>query len=115
MTTIETVILLTFSLITLANYSYQRLQSSREDDELAKAVFVPGDLLIGGLFPIHHQDEAGDCSNKIYIEGILQLETFLHSLDLANEILYNTYGFKLGAIALDSCSSDRVALFNVSF
>lgn len=89
-------------------------QTSSEKEEAAKAIIVPGDLLIGGLFPIHHQGHLGDCSDKIFIDGVLALEAFLHSLDLVNKNLSERFGFKLGAIALDTCSSDRVALFNVS-
>lgn len=69
----------------------------------------PGNLQLGGLFPIHRKDKNGLCSSEITVDGIVNFEAFLYSLDKMNEILENNVSFKLGAVSLDTCGSDKQA------
>ncbi len=74
-----------------------------------------GDILLGGLFPIHNADQNGNCNtSRLELDGFFYLEAFYYSLDLLNNDLMKCCGFKLGAVTLDTCMSDRKGLSQVS-
>lgn len=70
---------------------------------------VTGDVMLGGLFPIHVKSQDG-CGQLQDQDGIQLLEAFLYALDLVNNDTDFLPGFKLGAIAMDTCNSDTMAL-----
>lgn len=80
---------------------------------MGTAVEYPGDLLIGGLFPVHQIGGNGGCSTEMAMDGFFGLEAFLYSLDKMNKDLKATVGFTLGAVVFDTCSSERHALVKV--
>ncbi|KAL6267343.1 hypothetical protein P5V15_000418, partial [Pogonomyrmex californicus] len=77
----------------------------------SKLIRIGGDIILGGIFPMHEQ-VAGQlpCGAVKEEKGMQRLEAMLYVLDEINadiELLPNT---TLGALIIDSCSSDTYAL-----
>uniref|UniRef100_A0A674ERJ5 Glutamate receptor, metabotropic 6a n=1 Tax=Salmo trutta TaxID=8032 RepID=A0A674ERJ5_SALTR len=72
---------------------------------------IPGDITLGGLFPIHARGPHGlPCGEIKKEKGIHRMEAMLYALDQINsdpELLPN---ITLGARILDTCSRDTYAL-----
>ena len=74
---------------------------------------IPGDIILGGLFPMHEHDSRfrdKPCGAVKEEKGVHRLEAMLYALDLINkdnDILPN---ITLGAVIMDTCSSDTYAL-----
>ncbi|XP_037109737.1 metabotropic glutamate receptor 8-like isoform X1 [Syngnathus acus] len=79
--------------------------------ELAHSIRLDGDIILGGLFPVHARGERGQSCGEVKKEkGIQRLEAMLFAIDLVNkdpELLPNV---TLGARVLDTCSRDTHAL-----
>ncbi|XP_068507059.1 metabotropic glutamate receptor 8-like isoform X6 [Syngnathus scovelli] len=84
---------------------------SSPDAELARSIRLDGDIILGGLFPVHARGERGQSCGELKKEkGIQRLEAMLFAIDLVNkdpELLPNV---TLGARVLDTCSRDTHAL-----
>lgn len=91
---------LTLLLILLHEYDLQEIAS----------VNIPGDIIIGGLFPVHEKGEGTPCGPKVYNRGVQRLEAMLYAVDKVNNdknLLPNT---TIGVNILDTCSRDTYAL-----
>ncbi|XP_046729129.1 glutamate receptor, metabotropic 8a isoform X2 [Silurus meridionalis] len=92
----------------LSSFS-QRLESL--PTEYAHSIRIDGDIILGGLFPVHSRGERGvPCGELKKEKGIHRLEAMLFAIDLINkdpELLPNV---TLGARILDTCSRDTYAL-----
>lgn len=76
-----------------------------------KEITLDGDLMIGGLFPVHQKGEgAEDCGKINSQRGIQRLEAMLLALDEINKDERILPGIRLGAHILDTCSKDTYAL-----
>ncbi|XP_019721589.1 metabotropic glutamate receptor 8-like [Hippocampus comes] len=79
--------------------------------EYAHSVRLDGDIILGGLFPIHSRGDRGTpCGDLKKEKGIHRLEAMMFAIDLINkdpELLPN---ITLGARILDTCSRDTYAL-----
>ncbi|XP_071005158.1 metabotropic glutamate receptor 8-like [Oncorhynchus clarkii lewisi] len=79
--------------------------------EYAHSIRLDGDIMLGGLFPVHSRGERGvPCGELKKEKGIHRLEAMLFAIDLINkdpELLPNV---TLGARILDTCSRDTYAL-----
>uniref|UniRef100_A0A667YEX0 Receptor ligand binding region domain-containing protein n=1 Tax=Myripristis murdjan TaxID=586833 RepID=A0A667YEX0_9TELE len=79
--------------------------------EYAHTIRLDGDIMLGGLFPVHARGERGvPCGELKKEKGIHRLEAMLFAIDLINkdpELLPNV---TLGARILDTCSRDTYAL-----
>lgn len=74
-------------------------------------IILDGDLVIGGLFPVHHKGEGTEDCGKINDQrGIQRLEAMLLALDEINANERILPGLQLGAHILDTCSKDMYAL-----
>ncbi|XP_054623601.1 glutamate receptor, metabotropic 6a isoform X2 [Dunckerocampus dactyliophorus] len=75
------------------------------------SIKIPGDITLGGLFPIHARGPHGlPCGELKKEKGIHRMEAMLYALDQINsdpELLPN---ITLGARILDTCSRDTYAL-----
>lgn len=74
------------------------------------AVNVPGDIILGGLFPVHEKGDRAPCGHQVYHRGVQRLEAMMFAVDLINrdpKILPNV---RLGVHILDTCSRDTYAL-----
>lgn len=76
----------------------------------AALVEIPGDIIIGGLFPVHHRSGHSDCGAINGERGVQRLEAMLFALDRINQDPSLLNGISLGATILDSCSSGEHAL-----
>uniref|UniRef100_A0A2K6KMD2 Glutamate metabotropic receptor 2 n=2 Tax=Rhinopithecus TaxID=542827 RepID=A0A2K6KMD2_RHIBE len=76
-----------------------------------KVLTLEGDLVLGGLFPVHQKGgPAEDCGPVNEHRGIQRLEAMLFALDRINRDPHLLPGVRLGAHILDSCSKDTHAL-----
>ncbi|GAA6092630.1 glutamate receptor, metabotropic 2b [Tachysurus ichikawai] len=76
-----------------------------------REIIMDGDLVIGGLFPVHEKGEGTqDCGKINEQRGIQRLEAMLLALDEINQDNRLLPGVKLGAHILDTCSKDTYAL-----
>lgn len=76
-----------------------------------REITLEGDLMIGGLFPVHQKGEGTQDCGKINAQrGIQRLEAMLLALDEINRDERILPGIKLGAHILDTCSKDTYAL-----
>ncbi|XP_036142893.1 metabotropic glutamate receptor isoform X2 [Monomorium pharaonis] len=89
--------------------SLQRLTSqSRTQNE---AVLIPGDIVLGGLFPVHEKGVGPvACGPNIYHRGVQRLEAMLFAVDQINEQDEILPGVTLGVHILDTCGRDTYAL-----
>ncbi|XP_046428261.1 metabotropic glutamate receptor 7-like [Neodiprion fabricii] len=93
---------------------YDEPKNNDEDDESSKLIRITGDIILGGIFPMHEQVPGtmgqSPCGAVKEEKGVQRLEAMLYALDELNtdsSILPNT---TLGGLILDSCSSDTYAL-----
>ena len=118
--------------VLLAVYSFRLLLML---DGLAEAdlIRIPGDVVFGGLFPMHEHlmpgggsllptsSSSSSSSQSPLIElapcgalkeekGIQRLEAMLYALDQINNDPHILPGVTIGAVILDTCSSDTYAL-----
>ncbi|XP_064488692.1 metabotropic glutamate receptor-like [Ornithodoros turicata] len=77
---------------------------------LAMKAHVPGDIILGGLFPIHEKGSKSRCGKINKDRGIQRLEAMLFAIDRINEDPHLLNGIRLGTTILDTCSSDSYAL-----
>ncbi|XP_069565332.1 glutamate receptor, metabotropic 8a isoform X1 [Brachyistius frenatus] len=79
--------------------------------EYAHSIRLDGDVILGGLFPVHSRGDRGTpCGELKKEKGIHRLEAMMFAIDLINkdpELLPN---ITLGARILDTCSRDTYAL-----
>lgn len=75
------------------------------------AVNVPGDIVLGGLFPVHEKgDERTPCGMQVYHRGMQRLEAMMFAIDLINKDKSILPKVRLGVHILDTCSRDTYAL-----
>lgn len=85
--------------------------SSRLPPATKHEIVLDGDLVVGGLFPVHHKgDGTEDCGMINAERGIQRLEAMLLALDEINSSDRILPGIRLGAHILDTCSKDTYAL-----
>ncbi|XP_063053087.1 glutamate receptor, metabotropic 8b [Engraulis encrasicolus] len=110
--------LLSMCLRTLATTDKPDLQQTQPQapqppQEFAHSIRLDGDIILGGLFPVHARGEPGSgsaCGELKKEKGIHRLEAMMFAIDLVNkdpELLPNV---TLGALILDTCSRDTYAL-----
>ncbi|KAH0545837.1 metabotropic glutamate receptor 7-like isoform X1 [Cotesia glomerata] len=106
-------IFLIFSVFSLTN-AYSNIKSDYNGANSSKLIRIDGDIIFGGIFPMHEQivGLSGElpCGAVKEEKGVQRLEAMLFAIDEINrndELLPNT---TLGALILDSCSSDTYAL-----
>ncbi|XP_020721541.2 metabotropic glutamate receptor 6 [Bombus terrestris] len=72
---------------------------------------VTGELLLGGLFPVHRKGNNGKSCGEIQGEdGIQPLEAMLYTIERINENPRILPGVRLGALAFDTCDHPIYAL-----
>ncbi|XP_069165254.1 LOW QUALITY PROTEIN: metabotropic glutamate receptor-like [Procambarus clarkii] len=76
----------------------------------ATGVQLSGDLMLGGLFPVHEKGDKTPCSSAVYDRGLQRLEAMLYAVDLINNDPNILPNITLGVHILDTCSKDTYAL-----
>lgn len=80
-------------------------------DSPRREIKIDGDLVLGGLFPIHEKGLGMDECGRINEDrGIQRLEAMLFAIDQINGDLSLLPGVSLGVHILDTCSRDTYAL-----
>lgn len=86
-------------------------QKQAASPELPIAVHLPGDIILGGLFPVHEKgDERQACGPTVYQRGVQRLEAMLYAVDRVNNDPDLLPNIRLGVHILDTCSRDTYAL-----
>lgn len=100
--------LLVFSFFLAAAEGFQN-----DVDVDKKLLRISGDIVLGGIFPMHEQISGRPdfpCGAVKEEKGVQRLEAMLYAIDEINaspDLLPNV---TLGALIIDSCSSDTYAL-----
>lgn len=76
----------------------------------ASSIQLPGDIILGGLFPVHVKGERTPCGSAVYNRGIQRLEAMLFAVDKINREGRLLPGIRLGVNVVDTCSRDTYAL-----
>ncbi|ENN80254.1 hypothetical protein YQE_03249, partial [Dendroctonus ponderosae] len=79
-------------------------------DKIQATTIIPGDIVLGGLFPVHERGEKTPCGNKIYNRGIQRMEAMMFAIDRINADPTILPNITLGAHIIDTCSRDTYAL-----
>ena len=74
------------------------------------SVLLDGELILGGLFPVHERGEQAPCGPKLYNRGLQRLEAMLFAVDLINRNKSLLPDIPIGVNILDTCSTDTYAL-----
>lgn len=78
---------------------------------ISKYLNTTGDIILGGLFPVHHTGEGvAECGEVQLEEGMQMLEAMLFIVDEINKNDDILPGVKLGILAFDTCDSPAYAL-----
>ena len=91
--------------------THHGLDSMVSDDH--KEVRQDGDIILGGLFPMHEKGTAGSMCGAIKEEkGIQRVEAMMFAIDRINEdySLLRQFNLSLGVHILDTCLRDTYAL-----
>lgn len=78
-----------------------------------KLIRIPGDIILGGIFPMHEHESANrdyPCGAIKEEKGIQRLEAMLFAIDQINKDDILLPNITLGTVVIDSCSSDTYAL-----
>lgn len=75
-------------------------------------IFQDGDIILGGLFPVHKYNSSapGSCGGIREQASIQRVEAMIYAIDQINRDKTILPGVKLGFKILDYCTSDVVAL-----
>ncbi|XP_075734073.1 metabotropic glutamate receptor-like [Rhipicephalus microplus] len=76
----------------------------------AARIDIPGDIILGGLFPVHRKSGHSGCGALNGERGIQRLEAMLFAIDQINQDPSLLNAISLGAKILDTCSSGEHAL-----
>lgn len=79
----------------------------------SRLIRIKGDVILGGIFPMHeHRQDIPEypCGAVKEEKGIQRLEAMLYAIDLINNDPQLLPNLTLGALIIDSCSSDTYAL-----
>lgn len=80
-----------------------------------REIRIEGDLVLGGLFPVHEKGSGmEECGRVNEDRGIQRLEAMLFAIDRINTDKTLLPGISLGVHILDTCSRDTYALEQVS-
>ncbi|OXB61898.1 hypothetical protein ASZ78_005804 [Callipepla squamata] len=79
--------------------------------EYAHSIRLDGDIILGGLFPVHAKGDRGvPCGELKKEKGIHRLEAMLYAIDQINKDPDLLANITLGVRILDTCSRDTYAL-----
>lgn len=87
------------------------LMQAAVGQEYAHSIRVEGDIILGGLFPVHSRGERGvPCGELKKEKGIHRLEAMMYAVDQINKDQDLLPNITLGVRILDTCSRDTYAL-----
>ncbi|XP_059488635.1 metabotropic glutamate receptor 8-like isoform X2 [Neocloeon triangulifer] len=90
------------------------VEAAGADGDETRLLRMNGDIILGGIFPMHEHRSGGyhaaPCGAVKEEKGVQRLEAMLYALDEINRDATLLPGLSLGALVIDSCSSDTYAL-----
>ncbi|GMR47345.1 hypothetical protein PMAYCL1PPCAC_17540, partial [Pristionchus mayeri] len=87
------------------------IASFPSSEQQVKQVLVPGEIILGGLFPIHAAGKNGShCGSLKADQGVQRMVAMLFTLEEINKRRRENHETTLGAQILDTCSVDGYAL-----
>ncbi|KAM8702763.1 hypothetical protein ACLKA7_005127 [Drosophila subpalustris] len=96
---------------TFCSYLPDVVSGGRSQAQDSVSVSLPGDIILGGLFPVHEKGEGvSPCGPKVYNRGVQRLEAMLYAIDRVNNDTNLLPGITIGVHILDTCSRDTYAL-----
>ncbi|KAM6137459.1 LOW QUALITY PROTEIN: metabotropic glutamate receptor 8 [Pterocles gutturalis] len=100
-----------FFLLTAKFYWILTLMQRTHGQEYAHSIRLDGDIILGGLFPVHAKGDRGvPCGELKKEKGIHRLEAMLYAIDQINKDPDLLTNITLGVRILDTCSRDTYAL-----
>lgn len=100
-----------FFLLTAKFYWILTLLQRTHGQEYAHSIRLDGDIILGGLFPVHAKGDRGvPCGELKKEKGIHRLEAMLYAVDQINKDPDLLANITLGVRILDTCSRDTYAL-----
>uniref|UniRef100_A0A8C8B8L8 Glutamate metabotropic receptor 8 n=1 Tax=Otus sunia TaxID=257818 RepID=A0A8C8B8L8_9STRI len=100
-----------FFLLTARFYWILTLMQRTHGQEYAHSIRLDGDIILGGLFPVHAKGDRGvPCGELKKEKGIHRLEAMLYAIDQINKDPDLLANITLGVRILDTCSRDTYAL-----
>ena len=102
-------LLLTLVLTGLALVGGRGLVEAGRPDKV-KMVNIPGEVVFGGMFPMHERGSDTPCGSIKEEKGIQRMEAMLYAIDMINNDTVLLPNITLGAHILDTCSTDTYAL-----
>ena len=97
--------LLTFFLL------YATTLTLANTEPISRSARRPGDVTLGGLFPVHEYGSPREpCGAISQFRGIQRLEAMLFAIEQINHEKHLLPGIELGALILDTCSDDNYAV-----
>ena len=73
-------------------------------------VSVPGDIILGDLFPVHEKGEYGPCGPQVYHRGVQRLEAMMFAVNTINKNETLLPNVALGVHILDTYGRETYAL-----
>lgn len=101
------------SMITLVVFCLLLVPLRGDQEQDRKLLRFPGDIILGGIFPMHEQVSGRNyfpCGAVKEEKGVQRLEAMLYAIDKINADPNLLPNVTLGALIIDSCSSDTYAL-----
>jgi len=98
-------LLLVLALLRLSTVSLVQSRAAYNE-----AVLISGDIVLGGLFPVHEKGGGTACGRSIYHRGVQRLEAMMFAVDQINRDTAILPGVSLGVHILDTCGRDTYAL-----
>ncbi|XP_076648776.1 metabotropic Glutamate Receptor [Halictus rubicundus] len=96
-------------LVLLLSLQQLPLVTQSKNHSEREAVLIPGDIVLGGLFPVHEKGSSS-CGPNVYNRGVQRLEAMLFAIDQINRNDKILPGIVLGVHILDTCGRDTYAL-----
>ena len=92
-------------------FGYRDSRETSDGQGVRKEVRLDGDIILGGLFPMHEKGQGGPlCGAVKEDKGIQRLEAMLYAIQQINNDPELLPTIKLGAHILDTCLRDTYAL-----
>ena len=89
---------------------HSHINKGIDDDEPKKSAVIEGDIMLGGLFPVHKKGQTEACGEIQGDRGVQRLEAMLFAIDTINKDKTILKDVTLGATIMDTCSRDTYAL-----
>lgn len=100
-----------FSLVAASQKPVVQTDQHPPQQEYTHSIRVDGNIILGGLFPVHARGERGvPCGELKKEKGLYWLEAMLFAMDLINKDPDLLPNITLGECILDTCSQDTYAL-----